>query len=75
MAYTQYKGWRTKPKMKGVWVHDANGSEIKIKIRKNIPMGCKTPKLICIKCQKIVIPKLSKRYESKICEDCTLNKS
>lgn len=59
-----------KPKMEGIWVHNASGKKIKVKVRKNLPAKCKTPKRICILCQKTVIPKQSLRYESKKCESC-----
>lgn len=65
-----YNIGRNKPHVIGVHVHTPSGKPIKIQIRKNVPTGCKTPKRICILCQTTIIPKQSKRYETKVCETC-----
>lgn len=46
------------------------GTKKKIRLTKNIPYGCKTPKRICIKCLKTVISKQDNNYDSKICKLC-----
>jgi hypothetical protein len=42
----------------------------KIRIKKSTPHKCSTPRRVCITCKKNVIHKLSKYYDSRICENC-----
>lgn len=42
-----------------------------VKKRANKPVGCSTPRRVCISCQVAVISKLDSCYESKICKACT----
>lgn len=57
---------RTKYKLVGRSEHG-----LYVKARVNVPRKCKTPKRICIKCQHTVIHKLSKYYDTKVCEQCS----
>lgn len=44
---------------------------IKVKVRKNKPAKCSTPKRVCIKCRANIISKNDSNYNSKVCKQCT----
>jgi hypothetical protein len=63
---------RNKPVMIQIAVIDQRtGEEEQLGVRKNIPSKCSTPRRVCIRCRSAVIHKLSRFYESKVCEVCT----
>lgn len=71
MVFGLYGFARRKPKRKRVWVTRPNGKKKQIKVRVNKPKNCSTPRRICVMCKKTRIHKLSRFYDSKICETCT----
>ena len=73
--YIPYRYSKKEKKGIVVKVKRPNGKIKTIRLYKNIPKGCSSPKRICIKCLVSVIHKLDNNYESKICKDCTLKMS
>lgn len=65
--YIPYPKNKKKGRMK---VTDQKGKVKTIRVYKYLPKGCSTPKRICIKCLVVVIHKLDKNYDSKICKEC-----
>lgn len=53
-----------------ITVKTEEGKTKTVRLYKNIPKGCSTPRQICIRCKKTRIPKNSKLFENKVCEDC-----
>ncbi len=69
LIYTE-RSLRRRRRGRVILVETEAGKKKTVRLMKNLPKGCKTAKRICLSCQKNSIPKLSKYYESKICESC-----
>lgn len=67
-------GYWGKPHFKKVTVtkkkEDGKIKKFEIKLRKNKPKKCSTPRRVCIICKTAIIHKLSKNYADKVCKDC-----
>lgn len=61
-----------KPSKKLVVTDSKTGKKRILKVRKTLPPKCKTPKRICIVCQKNKLRKGSVNYDLKKCQECLL---